>query len=37
MSVETETMEEAIELVEELYCNGDIRLTVDDISDTEFD
>ena len=37
MSVETETMEEAIELVEELYSNGDIRLTVDDITDVEFD
>lgn len=37
MSVETETLEEALELVEELYTNGDVRLTVDDISDVEFD
>lgn len=37
ISVEVETMEDAIELVEELYSNGDIRLTMDDISDVEFD
>lgn len=37
VSVEVETMDEAIELVEELYANGDIRLTVDDVSDVEFD
>lgn len=37
MVVETETLEEAIELVEELYSNGDIRLTNEDISDVEFD
>lgn len=37
MSVETETLEEAIELIEELYSNGDIRLTAEDISDVEFD
>lgn len=37
MSVESETFEDALELVEELYSNGDIRLTIDDISDVEFD
>ena len=37
MSVETETLEEAIEIVEELYSNGDIRLNQDDITDVEFD
>lgn len=37
MSVETETFEDAMELVEELYSNGDIRLIQDDISDVEFD
>lgn len=37
VSVEVETIEEAIELVEELYCNGDIRLDSEDISDIEFD
>lgn len=37
MSVETETLEEAIELIEELYSNGDIHLTAEDISDVEFD
>ena len=37
MSVEAEMMEDAIEMIEELYTNGDIRLTVDDISDVEFD
>ena len=37
MSVEAETMDEAIETVEELYSNEDIRLTQDDISDVEFD
>lgn len=35
--VEVETLEEAIEIVEEMYCNGDISTTVDDISDVEFD
>lgn len=37
ISIEAETLEEAIKTVEELYSNGDIRLTVDDISDVEFD
>lgn len=37
MSVEAEIMEDAIEMIEELYTNGDIQLTVDDISDVEFD
>lgn len=37
MSVEAETLEEAIELVEELYSNGDIRLSTEDISDVDFD
>ena len=37
MSVEAETMDDAIETVEELYKYGDVRLTVDDISDVEFD
>ena len=37
MSVEAEKMEDAIEMIEELYTNGDIQLTVDDISDVEFD
>lgn len=37
MSVEAETLEEAIELVEELYSNGDIRLSTEDISDVELD
>lgn len=37
MSVEAKTLEEAIELVEELYSNGDIRLSTEDISDVDFD
>ena len=37
ITLEVETMEEAIETIEELYSNGDIRLTQDDISDVEFD
>lgn len=37
MTVETETFEDAIELVKELYSNRDIQLDNDDISDVEFD
>lgn len=37
VTIEAETKAEAIEMIEELYSNEDIRLTTGDISDVEFD